>query len=228
MPQKLVFNLKFCYYYCRKVVQTMNVVEQLKQEARKLNLKTIRSEIDEAWVAKKINNHLERHPYLNITFDEIKTSILSNDLIASFFIKDPSKQNFSEKMFATLISNIEGVEDFEDLSSSTDLYLKNGKLVRLANRPINLKTVDYLFEYKGNRYICTQKYTNEKGGAQDNQYHDVATFLQNSIGLSKEDGIAIALVDGDYYTVPKVVALRQINRKAIVCSAFELEEILNQ
>lgn len=206
----------------------MNVIEQLKQEARKLNLKVLRNEIDEPWVVNKINNHLERHLYLNTTFDEIKNLIMTDDLVASFFIKDPSKQNLTEKMFAELISNIEGVEDFEDLSSSTNVYLQNGKLVRLTNRPINLKTVDYMFEYKSKRYICTQKYTNEKGGAQDNQYHDVALFLQQSIGLPRAEGIAVALVDGDYYTIPKIVALQQINRNAIVCSAFALEEILKQ
>lgn len=206
----------------------MNFIEQLKQEARKRNLQILRDEINYDWVKTKIVNHLERHSYLNISFDEIKNLIMTNDLIASFFIKDPSKQNISEKMFADIVSSIDGVENFEDLPSSTNLYLQNGKLVRLQERPMNLKTVDYIFNYKDRRYICTQKYTNEAGGAQDNQYHDVAVFLQNSLGLSYEDGVAVALVDGDYYTEDKIHALQQINRYAIVCSAFELKEILEK
>jgi hypothetical protein len=205
----------------------MKTIEELKAIARKINMEELREEISEKWVDIKINNHLERNPHLALSNQEIKELILENDLVASFFAKDPSRQNFTEKIISKTIKSIEGVENFEDLPSSTYWYLVDGKVVKLKSRPIGIKNIDYIFSFRGKRFVCTQKYTKDAGGAQDNQFNDIVSFLQQSLNM-EEGTIAVAIVDGAYYTKEKIEKLRAINDKALVVSGFELEEVLNE
>ena len=77
----------------------MKTIEELKAIARKINMEELREEISEKWVDIKINNHLKRNPHLALSNQKIKELILENDLVASFFAKDPSRQNFTEKNY---------------------------------------------------------------------------------------------------------------------------------
>lgn len=204
----------------------MNIIEKLKIEARKINLKILREEIENSWVEEKIENHLKRNPHIKLDKEEIKNKIMEDDLIASFFAKDPAKQNISEKYFAKVIKNIDGVSNFENLPSNTKVFVKNGEIMQDEKRAIGIKSIDYSFYFKDALFICSQKYTKDRGGAQDNQFNDVVSFLVNSREL--KDAIPMALVDGNYYTENKKEELKLINSKAIVCSVFDLEEILNE
>ena len=123
----------------------MDIIEELKKKARAHNLYNVRVEIDSDWVSTKIENFLERNPHLKMTKKELKQEILQNDIIASFFSKDPSKQNISETYIAKVISSIKGVSKFENLPSNTNMYVFNGEVVELKNRPLGIKTIDYIF-----------------------------------------------------------------------------------
>lgn len=205
----------------------MKTIEELKAIARKINMEELREEISEKWVDTKINNHLERNPHLALSNQKIKELIIENDLVASFFAKDPSRQNFTEKIISKTINSIEGVENFEDLPSSTYWYLVDGKVVKLKSRPIGIKNIDYIFSFRGQRFVCTQKYTKDAGGAQDNQFNDIVSFLQQSLNM-EEGTIAVAIIDGAYYTKEKIEKLRTISDKALIVSGFELGEVLNE
>jgi len=171
-------------------------IEFLKKIKRAENLRTLRKEIDKTWVNNKIKNHINRHPYLaNFSVKQIKEMILNDDFIASFFIKEPGRQNISENAIAEYISNIAGVEDFVNHGSSVNLFVINGKITE--KREPGIKSIDYTWNWNGRKVYASQKYTAENGGAQDNQYNDILSFLKNSQG--NEEHIFIAIIDGDYY-----------------------------
>ena len=72
-------------------------VEEAKKLQRRLNIDEIRNSLTESWANTKINNHVEKFDGL-FTYEGIVEQIKSNDIVASMFCKDPSKQNISEKM----------------------------------------------------------------------------------------------------------------------------------
>lgn len=207
----------------------MHFIEKIKQKQREKNIKIIREELDSKWVVEKIQNHLERNPYLNLSVKDIQNSILNNNLIASFFIKDPGKQNISEN---SILGLIEDIKEISNLLKASDLklhYVINNKYIvfdseNLKPKNITNKSLDFSFTYKNIKFIGTQKYTSGTGGAQDNQYNDVQSFLNNSLYI--ENYIPVALVDGNYYTSEKINVLKSINPNAIVCGIDNLEVML--
>ena len=73
----------------------IELVEQRKIEARKQNILEVRKDIDKSWVKDKINNHIQRFDGM-FSAEDVRKQILENDLVASMFAKDPSKQNITE------------------------------------------------------------------------------------------------------------------------------------
>ncbi len=189
----------------------MNIIETIKLKQRELNYNILLKEVNQKWVINKIENHLIRHPYLNLSVHDVQEQITKNPLIASFFIKDPSKQNISEKHFANMIMNFSKTEGFKNLGANNNNYLIEGQVINTINKPTGYKNIDFIFDYNNYTCICCQKYTQANGGAQDNQFNDVSHFLHNSINL-QSGYIAIALVDGDYYTKQKLQKLKSINQ----------------
>jgi hypothetical protein len=165
----------------------MNFTAYVKEEkikARKKNIAEIRRDIDKSWVKEKIKNHMTAFEGL-FTYDEIKQQILSNDLVASKFCKDPSKQNISENLAAQVL----GWEKMPSQGSHCIRFNDNGDIVFTSSG--NTKSAD--FHELG--YYITQKYTDGEGGAQDNQRNDVIDFLKRGSIKNK----VMAVVDGDYW-----------------------------
>lgn len=205
----------------------MNFIEKIKLRRREENMYILRDEIDLPWVRTKISNHLERHPHLKLTSKEVRDRILKDDLIASFFIKDPGRQNVSEQAMIDVLKSIKIISNASSLPNSgpNSRYLIDGKVVK--NSKIGIKSIDFQFTYKNYKAAATLKYTKESGGAQDNQFNDVVTFLQNSFTEDK-NLLILAILDGEYYTPEKISTLKNINpsKNVIICSCLELEEIL--
>lgn len=165
----------------------MNFTAYVKEEkikARKKNIAEIRKDIDKSWVKEKIKNHMTAFEGL-FTYDEIKQQILSNDLVASKFCKDPSKQNISENLAAQVL----GWGKMPSQGSNCVRFNDNGDIVFASSG--NTKSADF---YELGYYI-TQKYTDGEGGAQDNQRNDVIDFLKRGSIKNK----VMAVVDGDYW-----------------------------
>ena len=165
----------------------MNFTAYVKEEkikARKKNIEEIRRDIDKSWVKEKIKNHMTAFEGL-FTYDEIKQQILSNDLVASKFCKDPSKQNISENLAAKVL----GWEKMPSQGRRCIRFNDNGDIVSASSG--NTKSAD--FHELG--YYITQKYTDGEGGAQDNQRNDVIDFLKRGSIKNK----VMAVVDGDYW-----------------------------
>lgn len=189
----------------------------LSWKIRENNVKILREEIESYWVDIKIKNHLKRNPYLKMSIQDVKDKIIKDDILASFFIKDPSKQNFTENYIANYLSEIDIIENFENLSSSIKLFVHNGEITNV--RFDGLKSVDYTWEYNGLKFYATQKFTKSNGGAQDNQFNDVINFLENCQNNDKD--VFFAIVDGSYYTEKKIDILKKYEKNNIIICGFE-------
>lgn len=199
-------------------------IEEMKKIQRKINLNILRKEINKKDTIIKIQNHLNNNPHLNLSLEEIQDKILKDDLIASFFIKNPSKQNISEKLIGNFLENLPIIENFRTLPNKSD-FLVDGKITKM--RIAGIKSIDFMWKIGNKTCIATQKYTTGAGGAQDNQFNDVISFLKESQNNNDPELIIFAIVDGDYYTPEKIRILKNIsdNPKTFVCGFEEIEEI---
>lgn len=203
----------------------IDIFENLKIKQRENNLNELRKEINKSWVTTKIKNHLERNTFLSLSVQDLKDRIMKDDLLASFFIKDPSKQNFTEIYIADFLSKIESFKNFKNLASNSNLFLFNGNIVE--KRVNGIKSIDYTWDFNDKKVYASQKYIKDNGGAQDNQFNDMITFLENT-ALSKEM-IFIALIDGAYFNTAKISVLKKYEKEnVIVCSYIDVERRLNE
>ena len=192
---------------------TEHIIDIMKKN-RIANIIQVRKEINSLWVQEKIDNYLERFSGL-FSKEEVIQQILDNDLIASFFAKDPSKQNVSEKECAKWI----GAEKLPALGKNCIRFDEEGNIVSKKDVGVS-KSADFLVE----GIYFTQKYTGENsGGAQDNQYEDVVTFLING---SKQHKVG-AIVDGFYWdNLKNKVKIKEAfknNSNVIILSADEIK-----
>lgn len=65
-------------------------VEEQKQKARLENIAQLRVDIRKSWVQEKIAKHISSFGN-KFSKEQIEKEILSNDLVASLFCKDPNK-----------------------------------------------------------------------------------------------------------------------------------------
>lgn len=159
-------------------------VEQEKIKARLANIEEVRKNINEPWVQEKIDKYLISFDGF-ITKEEVEQSILVDRVAASHFIKDPGKQNISEKLAIQIL----GVEKLPSAGKKSIRFNDEGDIVSTAVG--NTKSADFLYK----SYYATQKYTVNFGGAQDNQRNDVIDFLKRG---SIKHRVA-AIVDGEYW-----------------------------
>ena len=191
------------------------MVEQAKKQARQKNLMYARQQIKQRWMQEKIQNYLIRWNY-PMSAQEIEEQILTNDIIASFFAKDPTKQNISEKLIAKYL----GWELLKQTGPNAIRFNTQGDIVSTKTLGGG-KCADF---YVYNRYI-TQKYTGENtGGAQDNQMDDVITFLTNA-SIKYKCG---ACVDGWYWDEgghkAQLIEMFKSNPNVIIFSADEIKQ----
>ena len=185
------------------------LVENKKIEMRLNNIKELRNDIDKQWVKEKIENHILKFKGL-FTYDEIKKEILSSNLVASMFCKDPSKQNISEK----LAEEVLGVKKLPASGKNCIRFNSNGEITSISNG--NTKSADFIYK----EYYATQKFTMEEGGAQDNQRNDVIDFLtRGSINYK-----VAAIVDGKYWDKYRPILIEQFknNPNVLITSVTEI------
>lgn len=189
-------------------------VENKKKEKRLENINQIRKEINSNWVQEKINNHISKFSGL-ITKEEIMKAIKENNIVASFFCKDPSKQNISENLAAEVLN----IQKLPSSGKNCIRFNNNGDIVSSSTG--NTKSADFIY----NGYYTTQKYTNEEGGAQDNQRNDVIDFLKRGSIKNK----VAAIVDGKYWDKYRPILKQEFanNKNVLITSITEITDGVN-
>lgn len=80
----------------------MKVDYQLEYKKQlQANILLVRSQIDNEDFILKIKNHSDK---FDRTPEEVRSKILTDDMYAEIFAKDPAKQNIYEKLAASYIS----------------------------------------------------------------------------------------------------------------------------
>ena len=121
------------------------------------------------------------------------------------FVVDPKKQNIYEKIAIEMIEGIDGVSDLIHLPAAGKeaLFIFNGGVKTkgefLPGEKPEVKSIDIQWSFRGFRVYASHKYTNESGGAQDNQYIDLQLFLKEANRTRIKNIIFVAIADGDYY-----------------------------
>lgn len=158
---------------------------------------------------KKIENYLQNNPGL-FTKEEVEDNILNNDIVASFFCKDPAKQNISEKLCAEIL----GLTKLPASGKKCIRFNDSGDIVSSSSG--NTKSADFFIDGA----YATQKYTLSFGGAQDNQKNDVIDFLKRGSIKYK----VAAILDGEYWDKyrPQLISLFQNNPNVRITSITEL------
>ena len=170
------------------------LAKQRRTEARRYNIAEVRNDINKTWVQEKIISFCERQGDM-FTPDLVKEQILSNDIVAALFAKDPAKQNITEKLVEEQLH----IKKLPASGKNCIRFNAMGDLVHLTGVNVS-KSADFQID---NIYY-TQKYTIEAGGAQDNQYNDVVDFL-NKGSIKHRVG---AILDGDYWEASRREQLR--------------------
>ena len=196
----------FIDYYEKGIIEKnkKNTIDAKDTAKRLLSGKRLKKD---NWLLKKIENHMERYG-LSSDIEEFLHEVASSDFLASMLSKDASKQNMSEKLQISYLSN-RGIH-IEKLPATGDnaVRLLNGELIYGNDRGAKAtKSIDF---NRNGELICA-KVTTGAGGGQDNQYRDVRDFLKEAGEYDIKYGNKkfTALVDGDYYTEEKLKTLNK-------------------
>lgn len=191
----------------------IDYVEMLKLEARKKNIRIVREEIDKSWVKTKIDTFITAWDGI-CTAEELKEQILTNDIVAAKFAKDPGRQNIGE----IAVNNLLGAD--KKLGVNQVRFDANGEMVSGPACAGCSKSADYFLE---DEVYYTQKFTTGFGGAQDLAYHDVVEYLEKGSILYKVG----AILDGTYWNSGKRDSLKRYfadNPNVIIVSMDDIKQ----
>ena len=199
------------------------IIEKNKQNERYKNLIELKKNINSKDLEHKIQNHLLKNSYLSYTVEQIKQMILSSDFIASFFIKEPNKQNYTEKLVLKLLQSI--FPNAEKLKKH--IYLWNNGTIKNISHVGGIKSIDYMWTYNGYTFLATQKYSNtEKFSKRDYMKNEIDNFINYAHYNNDKDIVFVALLDGAFFNDEVINSLKENidkKRKVIACSITELE-----
>lgn len=188
----------------------------------------------------KIDNFSER-----FGFDpaEVEKKIRLDQMFLARFAKDPGKQGIHEKLAAKFIESLPGVKNFKVLGKNSMVVLRGAvvprRTIRASGASRTAKTLDFEWEICGKKIYASHKYTGllRGGGAQHNQYEDVAKFIEEANPSNLRNTLFLAIVDGDYYKgndtgagTTRLGALQRLanGRNVFALSSHELESFLEK
>lgn len=166
-----------------------DVVEWFKEYHKKVNT--------------KIDSYCLKYDY---DLDYIYNKSKSDGIFVNQFVEEPGKQNLHEDTAATWLKDtLFFVDNFKQLPKSGPniIYVIDGKVTNNKTND-NIKSIDFSWEYnfKSEKilFYATHKYTNERGGSQDNQYHDVLEFHKEASKCIDDNVFYFSITDGKYYS----------------------------
>ena len=221
-----MYQTDFITIFVKTKRKNMKIDYQLEFKKQLLtNISLVRDEINNTDFVFKITNHAEK---FGREFDEVKEKIMTDDMYAEMFAKDPAKQNIYEKLAAEYVSKIEGVENFKNLPNSAKMFVVEGKVI--AERLNDVKSIDFQFNIGEYNFYTSHKYIKAlNGGAQDNQYNDIRNFMRNCDKVSTGNDYFIAICDGPYFD-SKLKTLNDdfSSKNVLAMNIDDLETFLSQ
>ena len=199
-----------------------NIYEEEDKKRIKNNMKDVLKNIKE--YQKNLEKYAEKFE-LEIEF--LQQIVLEDIFLINQILKSPTKQNYPEfKDFKILPKN-----------STKSLYIANGLIIDKNNLSTNnhTKSIDFQWKYLKFNIYATHKYTKESGGAQDNQYKDIISFLEHAKQHTKGENLFVAICDGEYYLKNNRLndlKTKVLNTNCVVCTIEtlkkELDDLINK
>lgn len=185
----------------------MNIYELAEQAQRELNFKLPQPKSKADFTPGYLKRVATLAKKTGFTEDQIIAEVISSEIFfRANILPEPGRQGVHEKTLEKFIQTA-----IPTLSNSV-MLTKSGKNAKwfhegnivVANPKNNTKSIDLQAELVKNDEIVNVygicKYTNEGGGAQDNQHADVVATLKHC--TKDQKFIAVAILDGDYYRKP--------------------------
>ena len=144
----------------------------------------------------------------NQTFNEVKALLLADTPAARalrvlHYAKSAKRQNPYEPAFLEFAAQVASGYAVTSLpaSGTRAFYPHAGVIMPARQRPkaSRAKSFDFSVEGDTGRLLIAHKYTEDEGGAQDNQYHDLLQIADQCRGLHGDTAV-ILIADGPYYT----------------------------
>ena len=199
----------------------------MEQQGWRRNAQAVVSAIRKPNIAKKISTYAWRFGYSE---NEIREKIQNDAMFAAHFATDPKKQKLHENAAADWLSTTPGIEEFKLLPSSGkgSLYVARDGEIQEGRGRAPGKSLDFRWITNGKICVASHKYTDQEGGAQDQQFHEMCGLLQRFRDCAQKKYVLIVIVDGAYYTEKKMKQLKSLMRNDELRSfALHIEEIPN-
>lgn len=212
-----------------------NIYEEEAKKRIKNNMKDALKNTKE--YQKKLEKYAEKFE-LEIEF--LQQIVLEDIFLINQILKSPTKQNYQENTAKKyILQNYPEFKDFKILpkNSTKSLYIANGLIIDKNNLSTNnhTKSIDFQWKYLKFNIYATHKYTKESGGAQDNQYKDIISFLEHAKQHTKGENLFVAICDGEYYLKNNRLndlKTKVLNTNCVVCTIEtlkkELDDLINK
>ena len=178
--------------------------------------------VDDSDLWTKIENHVSKFDVW-FTFDDVVLGINRDPIVASFFIKDPIKQNIYELSQLAYLKT-HGFPEVVRLNNGgkKSISIVDGEITPGPHKKDQMKS----FDLKAGMTYFVCKYTKGSGGAQDNQYADVLKALACVREyLAKHPSSPhsfIFILDGSYYD-DKVIILDKAEVRISISSCSKMK-----
>lgn len=207
------------------------------RKAQERNLAEVASQLKQGRLDEKIDTYCKRTGFDR---NDVVREIEKNDYFRSTFAIDPKKQNLYENVAAGYIESIEGVTEFDKLSTGA-LYVSSGGVVTKAQKKqmgsaSTTKTIDFTWKFAGKRFYASHKYTEQEGGMQGSQYKDLLAFIAEANKTTLSDTYFLAIADGDFYLrnngqvgITRIANLKReanSSKGVYACDIDELEDLM--
>ena len=185
---------------------------------------------------KKIQTYCERTGY---DFDKVIKKINTDEMFAVTFATDPARQNLYENLAGDYIKSIEFITNYKKLphSGKDAKYIIKGSVIdgftkTSSGGATEAKSIDFYWEHKNKKFYAFHKYTRESGGAQDNQYNDMKSFIDNANDSANQLHFFFAIADGAYFDtqngqadISKIENLKQLANNQRGVYALRLSDL---
>lgn len=187
--------------------------DALEAEATQANLIALRKRLDKGKIDQGLNTKIENFARrYGLEPELIRYKLLHDDLFLLSFIKAPGRQSLHQNKAFEYLRQLPGVHNALLLRSAGPgaKFLVHGAVMDYEQcKDISALPKSIDFEWKTQRSdgswvscYATHKFTREGGGSQDNQFHDVQSFMKHAETCMADHLFFFAICDGAYYQMP--------------------------
>lgn len=197
------------------------------------------------WIVRKATRVAAR--YLTERDTLLNKAVRGDRAALALLAKVPSRQGLHQNVFADWLTRLQKrglITDIEPLPTSgpnVQLLDRTGRIVPrltvpigdVAGKPLNFRLT---VPCRGGTWtiFIAHSYIGSDGGSQDNQFHEMRTFLINANKNTNPRTIFIAVCDGDYYVADRgdektrldILIELQVGLKTVAVTSKRLPEVL--